>query len=33
MKKIIDKKTGETFMGEVWLAEIKNGERTLKLEK
>ena len=32
MKKIIDKKTGETFMGELWIAEIKDGKRELKVE-
>ena len=32
MKKITDKKTGETFMGEVWIAEIKDGKRELKVE-
>lgn len=32
MKKIIDKKTGETFMGEVWIAKIEDGKRELKVE-
>ena len=32
MKKITDNKTGETFMGEFWIAEVKDGVRTLKVE-
>ena len=32
MKKITDKKTGETFVGEFWIAEIKDGKRELKVE-
>lgn len=32
MKKITDKTTGETFMGEVWIAEVKDGKRELKVE-
>lgn len=32
MRKITNKRTGETFEGEVWLAEIKDGKRYLKIE-
>lgn len=32
MRKITNKRTGETFEGELWLAEIKDGKRYLKIE-
>ena len=32
MKKITNKRTGETFDGELWLAEIKDGKRYLKIK-
>lgn len=30
MKKITNKRTGETFDGEIWLAKIEDGERVIK---
>lgn len=32
MKRIIDKKTGETFITELWVVEVKDGKRELKVE-